>query len=35
MLHVDRGKIVSMGEVTSDTEWAKPILAQAMKLNRS
>lgn len=34
MLHMEEGKIVSMGEVTQETAWAKPILAQALKVER-
>lgn len=34
MLHMEAGKVVTMGEVTEETAWVKPILAQALKVDR-
>jgi len=34
LLHMDHGKIVEMCDLTKTPDWAKPILATAMKLSR-
>jgi hypothetical protein len=33
LLHMDRGRIVDSCDLTTAPEWAKPILAMAMKLS--